>query len=92
MPEGVGLYRSRDGAETWEKINASQPLLYVKDFSVDPRDSRRILLGAADAGRGDQSGGLYLTENGGQAWRRIGREGPQTFGGYFHPQHETGST
>ena len=28
MSEGVGLYRSRDGAETWEKINASQPLLY----------------------------------------------------------------
>ena len=22
MPEGVGLYRSRDGAETWEKVNA----------------------------------------------------------------------
>ena len=24
MSEGVGLYRSKDGAETWEKINASQ--------------------------------------------------------------------
>ena len=88
MSEGVGLYRSRDGAETWEKINATQPLLYLKDFSVDPRDSRRIALGAADAGRGDQSGGLYLTEDGGQNWRRIGREGPQTFGGYFHPKRE----
>ena len=50
MPEGVGLYRSKDSAETWEKINASKPLLYPKDFSVDPRNSRRILLGAADAG------------------------------------------
>jgi len=88
MPAGVGLYRSKDGAETWEQINASKPLLYPKDFSVDPRNSRRILLGAADAGRGDQSGGLYLTENGGQTWRRIGREGPQTFGGYFHPRHD----
>ncbi|MBI5385909.1 MAG: hypothetical protein HZA90_14620 [Verrucomicrobia bacterium] len=88
MSEGVGLYRSKDGAESWEKINASQPLLYPKDFSVDPRNSRRILLGAADAGRGDQSGGLYLTEDGGQTWRRIGRQGPQTFGGYFHPKRE----
>lgn len=88
MSEGVGLYRSRDGAETWAKINASQPLLYPKDFSVDPRASRRILLGAADAGGGDRSGGLYLSENGGANWKRIGREGPQTFGGYFHPKRD----
>lgn len=87
MPEGVGLYRSKDGAQTWEKINTSKPLLYVKDFSVDPRDSNRILLGAADA-NADQSGGLYLTTDGGNAWQRIGREGPQTFGGYFHPKRD----
>jgi hypothetical protein len=63
------------------------PLLYPKDFSVDPRDSRRVLLGAADAGPGDHSGGLYLTDDGGQTWQCIGRKGPQTFGGYFHPTH-----
>lgn len=88
MNAGVGLYRSRDGAETWEPMNRSLPLLYVKDFSVHPRDSRRGLLGACDAGRGDQSGGLYRTDDGGETWRRIGREGPQTFGGYFHPTRE----
>jgi len=84
--EGVGLYRSRDRAETWEKVNASQLFLYPKDFSVHPRDSRVILAGVCDAGRGDQSGGLYRTDDGGKTWRRIGREGPQTFGGYFHPK------
>ncbi len=88
MSEGVGLYRSRDGAETWEKINASQLLLYPKDFSVHPRDSQRILIGACDAGRGDQSGGLYRTDDGGKSWQRIGRQGPQTFGGYFHPKRD----
>jgi photosystem II stability/assembly factor-like uncharacterized protein len=86
-PEGVGLYRSTDRGETWDKINISQPLLYPKDFTVDPHNSRRILFAAADADRGDQSGGLYLTEDRGQTWHRIGREGPQTFGGYFHPRH-----
>jgi photosystem II stability/assembly factor-like uncharacterized protein len=88
LPEGVGLYRSRDGAETWEKINSSRPWLYPKDFSVHPRDSKRILVGACDNRWEEQAGGLYLTEDGGRTWRRIGREGPQTFGGYFHPKQD----
>jgi photosystem II stability/assembly factor-like uncharacterized protein len=86
--EGVGLYRSRDGAETWEKVNATQLFLYPKDFSVHPRNSRAILMGVCDAGGGDQSGGLYRTDDGGTTWRRIGREGRQTFGGYFHPKRD----
>ena len=86
--EGVGLYRSVDRAETWEKINKSQLFLYPKDFSVHPHDSNVILVGVCDAGRGDQSGGLYRTDDGGKTWRRIGRQGPQTFGGYFHPKHD----
>jgi photosystem II stability/assembly factor-like uncharacterized protein len=86
--EGVGLYRSRDGAETWEKITSSQSFLYPKDFSVDPRDSRRLLVGTCDAQWEDKSGGLYLTTDGGTSWSRIGRQGPQTFGGYFHPHHD----
>jgi photosystem II stability/assembly factor-like uncharacterized protein len=86
--EGVGLYRSTDGADTWTKINVSRPFLYPKDFSVHPRDSRRILVGTCDSGRNDQTGGLYRTENGGRDWDRIGRQGRQTFGGYFHPQRD----
>ena len=85
---GAGLYRSSDSAETWEQINASQPLLYPKDFSVDPSESERILIAACDTSWDNQQGGLYLTENGGKSWQRIGREGSQTFGGYFHPKHK----
>ena len=33
LREGVGLYRSRDGAESWTKVNASQLFLYPKDFT-----------------------------------------------------------
>jgi photosystem II stability/assembly factor-like uncharacterized protein len=88
MGEGVGLYRSKDGAETWEKVNASQAFLYPKDFSVHPQDSNIILVGVCDAGRGDESGGLWRTSDGGRTWQRIGRQARQTFGGYFHPKHE----
>jgi photosystem II stability/assembly factor-like uncharacterized protein len=87
--EGVGLYRSRDGAETWEKVNAARLFLYPKDFAVHPHNSNILLVGTCDAGWGDESGGLYRTEDGGRTWQCIGREGRQTFGGYFHPRHES---
>ncbi len=87
MSEGVGLYRSRDGAETWEKVNTSQLFLYPKDFSVHPDDSNLILMGTCDSSRQDETGGLYYSEDGGKRWRRIGRKARQTFGGYFHPKY-----
>ncbi len=82
-PEGPGLYRSRDGGESWEWINKSHPLLWPKDFDVDPRDSKVIYLGAADAN--DGQGGLYKTTDGGVTWARIAREGSETFGATVHP-------
>ncbi|NQT02997.1 MAG: hypothetical protein HQ580_13295 [Planctomycetes bacterium] len=88
MSEGVGLYRSRDGAETWKKVNVSQLFLYPKDFSVHPEDSNIILIGACDSSRQDETGGLYYSEDGGKTWRCISRKARQTFGGYFHPQYK----
>jgi photosystem II stability/assembly factor-like uncharacterized protein len=88
MSEGVGLYRSTDAAETWQKVNASQLFLYPKDFSVHPDRSSVILVGACDSSWDDERGGLYRTEDGGKSWQRIGRHGRQTFGGYFHPKRE----
>ena len=87
MSEGVGLYRSKDGAETWEKVNASRLFLYPKDFTVYPEDSNTILVGTCDSNWQDNSGGLYRSEDGGRTWQCIGREGRQTFGGYFHPKY-----
>ncbi|MBW7989742.1 MAG: hypothetical protein FVQ84_06980 [Planctomycetes bacterium] len=88
MSEGVGLYRSRDGADTWKKVNDSQLFLYPKDFSVHPVDSNIILMGTCDSNRQDETGGLYYSEDGGKKWRCIGRKARQTFGGYFHPQYK----
>lgn len=88
MSDGVGLYRSQDGAETWNKVNVSRLFLYPKDFNVHPEDSNIILVGTCDSNRQDKSGGLYRSEDGGSTWQRIGREGRQTFGGYFHPKFD----
>jgi photosystem II stability/assembly factor-like uncharacterized protein len=85
LSEGVGLYRSRDGAKTWELVNRSQPLLWPKDFTVDPKDSRTIYVGTADAG-GKKEGGLWATKDGGATWKLLARKGPEHFGAYPHPK------
>jgi len=84
-PEGAGLYRSRDGAESWERITNDPVFLWPKDFEVDPRDSDTIFLGAARAGRAQQQG-LYRTTNGGESWKKVAEFGREHFGAYFHPQ------
>ena len=83
--EGPGLYRSRYGGSRWELVNVAQPLKWPKDFAVDPADSQRLLLAAADAR--DQSGGLWDSRDGGQTWTRILRKGPQHFSATFSPFH-----
>jgi len=84
LKEGVGLYRSRDGGETWECITGPIGLLWPKDFAVSPKSSEVIFIGAANA-RADQAG-LYRTTDGGTTWKRVAREGSEHFGAYFHPQ------
>jgi photosystem II stability/assembly factor-like uncharacterized protein len=84
VAEGPGLYRSRNGGQSWEWINRSKPLNWPKDYDVDPRDSRVIYLGAADAGNSD--GGLYKTTNGGDSWERVARKSRDCFGATVNPR------
>ncbi len=87
--KGVGLYRSRDAGESWELVNASCPLLYPKDFGVDPADSKVIFIGACDLPPpGDKQGGLYRTTDGGKTWQRVLRKRNTHFGAYFHPKRK----
>ncbi len=83
-PEGVGLFRSRDGAETWKRITNDPVFLWPKDFAVDPRDSRVIFIGVARA-RSARQEGLYRTTDGGKTWKRVAVFGREHFGAYFHP-------
>jgi photosystem II stability/assembly factor-like uncharacterized protein len=84
LAEGVGLYRSKDGGESWTCLTRDLGLLWPKDFEVHPENSNIIFLGAADA-RARQQGGLYRTTDGGTSWKRVARFGRQHFGAYFHP-------
>jgi photosystem II stability/assembly factor-like uncharacterized protein len=85
LAAGPGLYRSSDGGRSWSWINRSHPLRWPKDFDLDPRDSRVIYMGAADAGNLD--GGLYRTTDGGGSWIRVARKGPDCFGASVNPKN-----
>jgi len=84
--EGVGLYRSIDGGTSWQRITNAPVLLWPKDVSVHPGDSRIIFIGATRAGDHAQEG-LYRTMDGGKTWKRVARFGREHFGAYFHPEH-----
>jgi photosystem II stability/assembly factor-like uncharacterized protein len=86
VPAGVGLYRSKDGAQHWTLVNRSLPLLWPKGFTVDAHDSRTLYLSATDAGE-QQQGGLYRSRDGGETWRKLARQGPEHFGAFLHPKH-----
>lgn len=79
-----GVYRSKNAGESWQWINRSQPLLWPKDFDVDPRDSQTVYLGASDASNAE--GGLYKTTDGGASWTRVARKGSECFGATVHPR------
>lgn len=85
--QGVGLYRSRDNAASWEKITASHPLRWPTDFEMDPRDSKVIYLGACDPPDGEGEGGLFKTTDGGKSWRLLKREGSRHFGATLDPRN-----
>ena len=86
LKAGPGLYRSTDGAEHWKLITQSRPLLWPKDFTIDPSDSNIVYVGACDA-RADQAG-LWRTTDGGKHWTRLAKRGSEHFGAYLNPVHK----
>ncbi len=57
----AGLYRSRDGGQTWARSEEGSGRYLVRSVAFDPRNPRRML--AASAG-----GGVYRSEDGGSSW------------------------
>ena len=69
---GTGLYRSRDGGETWEHLSGhglpSEDLGRM-GIAFAPSNPSRIYL-IADA----KEGGIYRTDDGGESWQRVSKE------------------
>ncbi len=68
---GSGVFRSRDGGASWEKMGLENSE-HIGMIRVDPRDSNTVYVAAQGplwSGGGDR--GLYKSTDGGQNWRKI---------------------
>ena len=68
---GAGVYRSRDGGDTWENLGLGDSE-HIGMIRVDPRDSNTVFVasqGPLWSGGGER--GLYKTTDGGETWRKV---------------------
>lgn len=67
------LYRSTDGAASWEKLPLPRGLNGPNGLAIDPQDPRRLYLAAwarKSPGPG-VDGGIFLSTDGGRNWRNV---------------------
>jgi photosystem II stability/assembly factor-like uncharacterized protein len=67
------LYRSRNGAESWEKMPLPAGVNGPNGLAIDPASPGRLYLAAwarATGMHGD-GGGIFLSNDGGKSWRQV---------------------
>lgn len=82
--EDRGVFRSRDGGKTWEKILYISARTGVSDLAMD-LSNPRVLYAAAWTGQrkpwtivsGSEEGALYKTTDGGDTWNKLSGGLPQ---------------
>ncbi len=77
--ETRGVYRSRDGGDTWENVLFLNDSTGAVDLAMNPENPREIYVGMWRAERkpwtlisGGEEGGVYKTTDGGDTWRKLG--------------------
>ena len=81
--EARGVYRTKDGGQTWEKILYINEETGVGDMVVDPANPNKLIVAMWEHGRkpwtfnsGGPGSGLHVTYDGGDSWeRRTSKDG-----------------
>lgn len=82
--EERGVFRSRDGGETWEKVLFVSDRAGAADLAMDPTNPRILFAGIWQAERkpwtmtsGGEDGGLYRSTDGGDTWEELSEGLPE---------------
>ena len=85
--EDRGVYRSRDGGETWEAILQVDDETGATDLSMDPTNPRIMYASMWEHGRkpwfiksGGTAGGIFKTTDGGDTWEKLTGGLPELIG------------
>ncbi|MDZ7645464.1 MAG: hypothetical protein U5K76_15370 [Woeseiaceae bacterium] len=77
--EERGVYRTRDGGETWEHVLKVNPDTGATDITMDPTNPRILYAGMWHHGRkpwfiksGGEGGGIYKSTDSGDSWEKLG--------------------
>lgn len=75
--EERGVYRTKDGGETWEKILYINDETGCADLVIDPSNPNKLIVAMWEYGRkpwtfnsGGKGSGIYVTHDGGDNWER----------------------
>jgi photosystem II stability/assembly factor-like uncharacterized protein len=82
-----GLYHSKNGGKTWERVLYVNPTTGASDISMDPRNPRILYAGMWDHQRkpwqirsGGPGSGLYKSTDSGDNWEKLGSGLPDSLG------------
>lgn len=72
-----GVYRTKDGGQTWEQVLFVNELTGAADMVADPNNPNKLFVGMWDHQRrpwtfrsGGEGSGLYMTVDGGDTWQK----------------------
>jgi len=82
-----GVYRSKDGGESWEAVLQVDDETGATDLSMDPSNPRIIYAAMWEHGRkpwfiksGGTAGGIFKTSDGGDTWEKLSGGLPELIG------------
>jgi photosystem II stability/assembly factor-like uncharacterized protein len=85
--EDRGIYRSKNGGRTWEKVLAGDAKAGASDLSMDPTNPRVLYAGFWDHQRlpwkvvsGGPGSGLFKSTDGGDTWEKLEKGLPEVMG------------